>query len=168
MTSVTISPQARIAALVGVLVIALGGSAFFVLHGSSQPQTLTTTTPVHPKPPVHHVVRPVVNPLFPTPLRHALERSAFVVVGFYNPRFPISSATITEARAGAAEMGVGFLAVNVLDDKVAGPLTALLPSGEILPNPGFAIYKRPGPIVYRTDGYLAREGVVQAVRGATR
>ena len=32
----------------------------------------------------------------------------------------------------------------MLNDAVAGPLTALLPTGELLPNPGFAIYRRPG------------------------
>ena len=164
MTSVTISPQARIVALVGVLVIALGGSAFFVMRGHTHSAT-TTPLPAQPTPttPVH-VVPPKVDPLLPTPLRNALERYPVVVVGFYNPNSPVTGHTITEARAGAAATHVGFLAVNVLNDAVAGPLTALLPSGQLLPNPGIAIFGRPGKLLYRSDGYLDRAGVLQAVR----
>jgi len=170
-TSVTISPQARIVALVGVLLIVLGGSAFYVMHRHTQPQTVTTPPAQqqtqHPTPtPRVHIVRPTVDPLFPTPLRNALEHNAIVVVGFYNPDAPVGSATITEAQAGAAAAHVGFLRVNLLDDAVAGPLTALLPAGQLLPNPGIVIYKRPGTILYRSDGYLDRAAVVEAVQGS--
>jgi len=167
MTSITLNPQARIAALVGVVVIALGGAAFFFMQGNSQAQTLTTPTPAQTQPslPVH-VVKPTVNPLLPAPLRAALERDSIVVVAFSDPHSAVSGHTVSEARAGAEAAHVGFLAVNLLDDSVAGPLTALLPSGELLPNPGVAIYTRKGTILYRSDGYLAQEGVVQAVRGA--
>ena len=165
MTSVTISPQARIVALVGVLLIALGGSALFVMRGHT-PATPATTPPTQqptPTTPVH-VVPPKVDPLLPTPLRNALQRYPVVVVGFYNPNSPVTAHTITEAQAGAAAAHVGFLAVNVLNDAVAGPLTALLPSGQLLPNPGIAVFGRPGKLLYRNDGYLDRAGVMQAVR----
>ena len=106
MSSVTLSPHMRIVALVGVLLIALGGSAFFVLHGHSKPVTPIATTPMqhpttHPTtpPPRVHVVRPTVDRLLPTPLRNALKRDAFVVVGFYNPDYPVTRHTIAEARA---------------------------------------------------------------------
>ena len=173
MSSVTLSPHMRIVALVGVLLIALGGSAFFVLHGHSKPVTPIATTPMqhpttHPTtpPPRVHVVRPTVDRLLPTPLRNALKRDAFVVVGFYNPDYPVTRHTIAEARAGAAATHAGFVAVNLLNDSVAGRLTALLPSGQLLPNPGIAIYGRPGTLLYRADGYLNRAAVVEAVRGA--
>jgi hypothetical protein len=85
----TLNPQARIAALVGVLLIALAGSAFFLFHGKSQPVTVTPPAhPAHPthhpttSPPAHHVVLPAVNPLLPTRVRLALEHSRLVVVGF--------------------------------------------------------------------------------------
>lgn len=173
MNSVTLSPQARIAALVLVLLVALGGSAFFLLHGHSQPQTVTTPAPPvqhpvqHPTPTPthHHPVQPTVDPLLPTPLRTALMQNPIVVVGFYDPHSHVSRRTITEARAGAATADVGFLAVNLLNDAVAGRLTALLPSGQMLPSPGIAIYARPGTIVYRTDGFIERMAVVQAVMG---
>ena len=169
MTSMTLSPHARIAALVGVLVLALAGSAIFVLHGHSQPVAITKpivhhhpTTPPTTKP--DHVVVPAVNPLLPAPLRTALEHSPFVVAGFYNPNSAVEKLTIDEARAGAAAAHTPFLTVNLLDDAVAGPLTAFLPANELLPNPGIAIYERSGTIVYRSDGYLGRAAVAQAVK----
>jgi len=162
----TISPQARIVALVGVLVIALAGSAFFLLHGHTPTQTAPTApTANRPAPPNRvHVVAPTVDPLFPTPLKSALERYPLVVAGFYNPDSPVDARTMEEARAGAAAAHAGFVPINVLNDAVAGPLTALLPSGQILPNPGFIVYGRPGKLLYRSDGYLGRAGVAQAVK----
>lgn len=174
MPSTTISPQARIIALVGVLLIALAGSAYFVLHGHSTPATVTppathhhakTPTPA-PTPAPVHVVRPTVDPLLPAPLRVQLEQSPIVVAGFYNPDSTVDSQTIEAARAGAEAAHVPFVSVDLLDDAVAGPLTALLPSGELLPNPGFAIYKRSGALVFRSDGYLDQVAVTQAVREA--
>ncbi len=172
MTSTTLSPHARIAAIVGVLLIALISSAIYVLHGHSQPAAITKF-PIHHHPtqpttkPVHVVV-PAVNPLLPTPLRTALAHSPLVVAGFYNPHSPVEMLTIDEARAGAAAAHIPFLAVNLLDDSVAGPLTALLPSNELLPNPGLAIYERSGTIVYRSDGYLSQAAVTQAVKDSQR
>ena len=170
MPTTTISPYARIGALLGVLLTVLAGSAFYLFHSHSHPATvITPTVHHHPKPPAPvHVVRPTVNPLYPAPVRNALERYPLVVVAFYNANAPVGGLTIAEARAGAAAAHVGFVSVNLLDDSVAGPLTALLPSGELLPNPGFLIYGRPGKIVYRSDGYLNRTSVAQAVQDAKK
>lgn len=172
MPSTTLSPQVRIAALVGVLLIALAGSAFFVLRPHhSQPATVTPPT-VHRQPTPStpskqvQVVRPTVNPLLPAPLHFQLEHYPLVIAGFYNPHSGVDRLTIDEVRAGASAAHVPFVSVNLLDDSLAGPLTALLPAGELLPNPGFAIYKRPGTLVYRSDGYLTRESVAQAVKDA--
>jgi hypothetical protein len=57
----------------------------------------------------------------------------------------------------------GFVTINLLADKVAGRLTALLPSNELLPSPGILVFKRPGRMVWRFDGYLDRQAVAQAV-----
>lgn len=162
----TISPHARIGALVGVLLTVLAGSAIYLLHGHAQPATVTPPV-VLPQPtpskPVH-VVRPTVNPLLPAPIHRALDHYPLVIAGFYNPHSPVDRLTIEEAHAGAVATHVPFVAVNLLDDSVAGPLTALLPSGQLLPNPGFAIYRRPGTLVYRSDGYLSSANVAQAVK----
>jgi hypothetical protein len=169
MDSTTISQHARIGALLGVLLTVLAASAFVLMRGNSHPATAPPPPVVQQQPKPHetvHVVRPTVNALFPAPVHSALEHYPRVVVGFYNPRSAVDRMTIEEARAGAASQHVFFVAVNVLDDSVAGPLTALLPAGQLLPNPGFAIYKRPGTLVYRSDGYLNRTSVAQAVKDA--
>jgi hypothetical protein len=166
MSVTTISPQARIGALLGVLLIVLTASAIFFMHGHSHPATVAPPTvqpqPAPPKP--VHVARPTVNPLLPAPIRLALEYSPLVVAAFYNPHSPVDMLTLDEARAGAASTHVVFRSVNLLNDKVAGPLTALLPAGELLPSPGFVIYRRPGTLVYRSDGYLNRTSVAQAIK----
>jgi hypothetical protein len=167
MSTTTISPHARIAALVGVLLILLAGGAWYFLRGQAQQQTVTIPV-VHPKPhpkPVH-LVKPAVNPLLPVGVHSALAHYPLVVVGTYNPDSPVELLTLNEARAGAAAAHVPFVAVNLLDNSVAGPLTSLLTAGELLPNPGFLIYKRPGTVVYRSDGYLNRTSVAQAVKDA--
>ncbi|HLX31152.1 MAG TPA: hypothetical protein VKR79_00125 [Gaiellaceae bacterium] len=164
----------RIVALTGVLVIALAGSALvFLRHSkpgtvtvaSQQPTTPANTTALHssPAPPRVKIVPPAVNPLLPGQLRAALARNPIVVVGLYDPQVREDSLTLSEARAGAAQAHAAFLGVNLLDDAVAGRLTALLPSGQLLPSPGILVYKRPGKVVFRFDGYLDRTAIAQAV-----
>lgn len=173
-----ISPQFRIVALAGVLLIVLAGSALVLLR---HPKPGTVTVPLsHPTPAqstsLHtspakrrvtvKVVRPAVNPLLPGKLRAALERHPLVVVATFDPQVKVDSLTVTEARVGAAAKDAGFVSVNLLDNQVAGRLTALLPTGELLPSPGILVYKRPGTIVFRFDGYLDRDSIAQAVSDA--
>ena len=176
-----ISPQMRIVALAGVLLIALAGASLMFLGHSkpapaqvaSTPHTTTParTTSLHsssapPPKRVVKIVRPAVNPLLPAKLRAALERRPVVVVATFDPQVKVDSLTVTEARAGAASGRAGFLPVSLLDDRVAGRLTALLPSGQLLPSPGILVYKRPGRVVFRYDGYLDRAAIAQAVAQA--
>ena len=165
MSSKPFRKQLRTVTITAALLLALAGSATGstppVHHPTkpAAPHSSTTSAPVH-------AVLPAVDPRFPMPLRKALESDRFVVVGFYNPLDKVDSLTLAEARAGALAAHAGFVQVNLLDDTAAGPLTALLPSGQLLPNPGFIIYRRPGVLVYRSDGYLDRAAVAQAVKDA--
>jgi hypothetical protein len=175
MTITQISPQMRIVALVGALLIVLaGGSLVYLRHAAlpsaSPPAAQLATkpsTPAHKSstpPPVRvKIVNPAVNPLLPGALRGALARHPLVVVATYDPQVRVDSLAVSEARAGASGASTGFLQVNLLDDKVAGRLTALLPSNQLLPTPGILVYDRHGKVVYRFDGYLDREAVAQAV-----
>jgi len=168
-----VSPQLKIIALVGVLLIALAGSALVFMPRAksgpvSAPSNPVVTTPAgtgshHPGPVHVKVVRPAVDPQLPAPLRAALGRHPLVVVGTYDPQVGEDQLALAEARAGAAQGHASFLAVNLLDDRVAGLLTGKLGSGELLPTPGTLIYARPGKIVYRFDGYLDRAVIAQAV-----
>lgn len=196
--STRVSPQIKVVALVGVLLIAVAGSGLFILrrHQAAQSEVVTPPAPtktatVHapvrhdhetgaptglsqsaaaaihgklntaPAPRLNHV-----NPLLPAPLRAQLALHRIVVVSAYDPQASVDGLSVAEARAGAQDAKVGFALVNVLDNKVAGRLTALLPSGDLLPSPGILVYRAPGRLVYRFDGYLDREAVAQAAANA--
>lgn len=109
------------------------------------------------------------NPVYatlPQPLQWALAHHRVVVVSVYNPKSDVDAISVAEAHAGAVDAGVGFLLVSVLDNKVAGILTALLPGGGLLPDPGVLIYRAPGDIALRLDGFADRASVAQAATNA--
>jgi hypothetical protein len=98
----------------------------------------------------------------PQPLQWALAHHKVVVVSLYNPSSDVDAISVAEAHAGAIDAGAGFLLVSVLDNKVAGILTALLPDGGLLPDPGVLVYRAPGDIAVRLDGFADRASVAQA------
>lgn len=120
----------------------------------------------------HHKAKPTAfhgNPVYaqlPQPLQWQLAHHKVVVVSFYNPSSEVDAISVAEAHAGARDAGAGFLLVSVLDDKVAGILTALLPGGGLLPDPGVLIYRAPGDIALRLDGFADRASVAQAATNA--
>lgn len=197
--SISISPQVKVLALMGVLLIAVAGAYKYVLHrqatqpivippvvhktppATKQHKTATAKAPAHrhsvtagetaaaaaaARSAAARVRLNRVNPLLPSPLRWALAEHRIVVVSLWDPQAPVDDISVAEAHAGAADANVGFVVVNVLDNKVAGPLTALLPAGDMLPDPGVLVYRAPGKLVYRFDGFLDRDSVAQAAANA--
>jgi hypothetical protein len=201
--NLTVSPQIKILALVGMLAAVGLAASMFVLGGSSnKTSTVAAHTPVRhvAKPrtvvPVHvpakhatktHAKTPTVahpkahkkaaakparfhgNAVYaqlPKPLQWQLAHHKVVVVSFYNPSSSVDAISVAEAHAGATDAGAGFLLVSVLDNKVAGILTALLPGGGLLPDPGVIIYRAPGDIALRLDGFSDRASVAQAATNA--
>jgi hypothetical protein len=102
----------------------------------------------------------------PAPLQWQLAHHKVVVVSIYNPKADVDAISVAEAHAGATDAGVGFLLVSVLDNKVAGILTALLPGGGLLPDPGVLVYRAPGDVALRLDGFADRSSVAQAATNA--
>jgi hypothetical protein len=102
----------------------------------------------------------------PQPLQWQLAHHKIVVVSLYNPSSDVDAISVAEAHAGALDAGAGFLLVSVLDNKVAGILTALLPGGGLLPDPGVLIYRAPGNVAIRLDGFADRDSVAQAAANA--
>jgi hypothetical protein len=220
--NLTLSPQIRIVALVGlVAVVALGGATMVLgrshpsaatttpaRHGSVQvptvPKTTTvakastlpktspaqTTTGATTKAPAKTSTPPAAKTAtktvpkaatktaakhaapvrrgnlvysdLPQPLQWQLSQHEVVVVSVYDPRVDADAISVAEAHAGALDANSGFLLVSVLDDKVAGILTALLPGGGLLPVPGVLVYRAPGNLVLRIDGFADRQSVAQA------
>jgi hypothetical protein len=191
--NLTLSPQIRIVALVGLLaVVGLAGSMLVLGRSGSSPKTdaaatrasTTTaarTTPATPTKPTAHPAKPVhhakprkpagyfgnkVYATLPAPLQWQLAHHKVVVVSIYNPQSNVDAISVAEAHAGATDAGVGFLLVSVLDNKVAGILTALLPGGGLLPDPGVLVYRAPGDVALRLDGFADRSSVAQAATNA--
>jgi hypothetical protein len=135
-----------------------------------------TTTPAatkhkavtHHKAPAKHVApRQRGNLVYadlPPPLQWQLSLHKVVVVSIYNPNTSVDSIAVAEAHQGAIDAGAGFLLVSVLDNKVAGILTGLLPGGGLLPAPGILVYRAPGTIALRIDGFADRLSVAQAAQ----
>jgi hypothetical protein len=97
----------------------------------------------------------------PAALAASLARNQVVVVALYAPSVELDDMAMREARAGAAAAGVGFVALNVLNEAQASPLTKQL---GVLEDPGVLIYRRPGELVVRFTGYTDKEIVFQAAR----
>ena len=76
---------------------------------------------------------------------------------------PVDRISLAEASAGAAASDVGFVPLNVLVQAQAGPLTRTL---GVLPDPAVLVYRRPGDIVARFDGFADRDTVAQAAANA--
>jgi hypothetical protein len=189
----TVSPRIKIVALVG-LVLALAGGGGMMLLGRSQEdfsEPLPTssvpaaTTPAAQKPartkaaaakpavtkaaapaPKPKPKPPVAANGLPTPLDELLHTHRVVVVALYDGEVASDKIARDEAHAGAVDAGAGFLGVNVLDERVSSPLTALAGNGTLLPAPGILVYKRPGVLMNRIEGFADRVAIAEAVANA--
>jgi hypothetical protein len=98
----------------------------------------------------------------PLTIDSALKKHAVVIVSVFDPESSTDAISYAEAKAGANDAGVGFVGVSLLDNPIAAALTSALPSGGLLPAPGVLIYRRPGTLVQRIDGFTDRDVVAQA------
>ncbi|HEX6701559.1 MAG TPA: hypothetical protein VF101_12600 [Gaiellaceae bacterium] len=187
--SLTVSPQIRLVALVGALAAAGLGAFMFTTRGapsSVDSAALPKVKPLyhgrkvaaHPAPPKKQTVTPArhVAPKVPSKppvvatnglpmvLVQALARHPVVVVALYDPQARIDGISLAEAQAGAAVAGAGFVPLDVLDTQQAGPLMKLL---GVLPDPAVLVYRRPGDLAARFDGFADRDTVAQAATNAT-
>jgi hypothetical protein len=105
----------------------------------------------------------VSTPGIPAILARALARHPVVVVALFDPEAELDGITLSEASAGAAASRVGFVPLNVLKQAQAGPLTSTL---GVLPDPAVLVYRRPGELVARFDGFADRDTVAQAAANA--
>jgi hypothetical protein len=108
----------------------------------------------------------LVDATLPQALQWQLSQHKIVVVSVYDPNAGVDAISVAEAHAGAVEAGAGFLLVNVLDNSLAGLLTGVLPGGGLLPDPGVLIYRAPGTLALRIDGFADRDAIAQAAANA--
>ena len=100
---------------------------------------------------------------FPLAVDRALARNKVVVVSLVVPGSRVDELAAGEAKAGAKLGGAGYLALNVLNEKVAH---AVLSKLQGLKQPSLLVLKRSGEIVVALEGFVDRETVAQAAANA--
>ena len=134
------------------------------VKAKAAPSTPASKPKPAPKPTSKPAASRVPNPeRLPLAVARALTRNAVVVVSLYNPEAKIDRISLAEARAGARRADVGFVALDVLDRRASEALTRKL---GVLSAPAFFLYRRPGDLVMRVDGFADRDLVAQAARNA--
>ena len=184
-----LSPQVRIFALVAALAL-VGGLLFVYMSGRgavAEPE-LAAPLPaaavgkkakapavnktVVPKPKAKAPVKaaapkkvvPRIPPTgFPLAVDRALARHKVVVVSLVVPGAHVDKLAAGEAKAGAKLGGAGYLALNVLNEKVAHAVLAKLEGVE---EPSLLVLKRSGEVVLALEGFVDRETVAQAASNA--
>ena len=109
-------------------------------------------------------VLPKVPPTgFPVAVDRALARHKVVVVSLVVPGSPIDELAAGEAKAGAKLGGAGYLALNVLNERVAHALLAKLDGPK---EPSVLVFKHSGEVALALEGFVDRETVAQAAANA--
>jgi hypothetical protein len=178
--SLTLHPPARVAALVGALVLTGLAAVVFMLGrgalgGESPPETATAPATAS-KPTMHSTaksrpkaaakpVKPAhVASGFPAPIDHALRYSRVVVVSVSIPGAAVDRVVRTEARSAARASRAGFVPISALNERAVGGLVA---KTGVLPDPAVVIVKRPGT-VSATFSVADAGTIAQAVAEARR
>ena len=169
----TISPPIRILALAGMLA-ALALGILFYMHSrssSDSPSTSATPSTTHTTPglttkpkPAQVAPKVVLLPGLPTKVAHALRHSKVVVVSIYATGGKGDHAAIATARKAARSVHVGFVAVNVANEKTARAFGTF--AGTKTAPPAVLVVRRPGRIVNRFDTWADSPVIAQAARDA--
>ena len=99
----------------------------------------------------------------PLVLARMLAKHPVTVVALYDPAAAVDTMALAEARAGAAEVKAGFLALSIRNEPQVRPLTQLL---GVLESPSVLVYERPNTLFVRLDGFSDRATVAQAAANA--
>jgi hypothetical protein len=167
--------QNRKLVLVGLGVVALAAALLVVrpllLGSSNEPAAVASTPlprataarPATPKPAASAAKASAIRilPGVPAPVAGRLQGKPVVVVSLYVDR---SSATLSQARAGAKKGGAGFVAVNLLNEQQARAVAAF--AGDGTSSNATLVVQRPGKIVNRFAGYVDNAIVAQAAVNA--
>lgn len=106
---------------------------------------------------------PVDKNGLPLALSRMLVQHPVTVVALYDPAAAIDGIALAEARAGAAEVKAGFLALNIRNEQQVRPLAQLL---GVLESPSVLVYERPNTLFLRLNGFSDRATIAQAAANA--
>jgi hypothetical protein len=126
---------------------------------ASEPTAETTTTPTQaPAKPTRK------SPAPQRPLERALARHRIVVAVLYAREAVVDTLAVREARAAAASVGAGFVALRPADTA----RFPLLTRGGVAATPTVFVFRRGPQLVHRIAGFADRETVAQAATNAAR
>lgn len=173
MNSTLSARQLRLVALlVGVVVLA-AGYLVVTKHKASTPSTASSTpavttpartTPTPSKAHTHTVTPVKLNTHgLPVKIALALRKHSVVVVSLAQPGADLDQLAAAEAKAGADEMGAGFLQLNVFRQR---PGTAILRKLGVVTTPAVLVVKRHGGVYSEFKGFVDRDVIAQAVADA--
>jgi thiol:disulfide interchange protein len=186
--NLTVSPQMRIVALVGVLAV-VGLAGFVLLHGKQdsstpsavvhrpvrhvvKPKTVTPAKPVRPavtpskpKPQLQPAVQRAMQAGLPLQLARKFARHDVVVVELYSAAAPVDQLALAEATAGAHQAGAGFLPLDV-DAQRDATARALVTKLGVLESPTLMVFRAPGTLFKLIKGFSDQETVAQAAANA--
>jgi len=159
----TIGIVALIAAFAALMVVragVIGGSSDSTpaaTPSQSSPATTSKSTTTPAKPSV------VLLPGLPAQIASKLRYSKVLVVSLYTSTGAGDQSAVAEVRSGAREVGAGFTAINVLDEKQA---RAIAEFGGPVDSPSVLVVRRPGKIVTQFTGVVDSKVVAQAAHNA--
>lgn len=173
MNSTLSARQLRLVALlVGVVVLA-AGYLVVTKHKANTPSTASSTpavtTPAHTTPTPSKAHTQTVTPVklnthgLPVKIALALRKHSVVVVSLAQPGADLDQLAAAEAKAGADEMGAGFLQLNVFRQR---PGTAILRKLGVVTTPAVLVVKRHGGVYSEFKGFVDRDVIAQAVADA--
>jgi len=161
------------AAQIGLVVLIAAFAALMIVRsgvigGSSTdavvaPTQVAPVTPSQPKPATPAKPRLVLLPNVPAQIAAKLRYSNVVVVSLYTGTSTGDRAAVAETRTGARQVGAGFTAINVLDEKSARGIAQF---GGPSDSPAVLVVRRPGKIVSVFTGTVDDKVVAQAARNA--
>jgi glucose/arabinose dehydrogenase len=182
---VQLSTPVKLVAVLGLALAIVGGGGMTLLGRSSEadagvvlPRPLVTATKpakatkpaakkmsAKPKPAARPKPAAVAANGLPTPVATALETSRVVVVALFTPSSAIDELALAEAQAGAKAAKAGFVAVNVLREGQGRAIARLL---GVTDSPTLLVYRAPGTLAFRLDGFADLDTVAQAALDARR
>lgn len=170
----TPSPRVRFLAVLALVLLA-GAGAYLLITGSSKKsaasdtagtqvtsRTTTQTQTTAKKSSKSHKRKHTTSVEGVAALDHALGDHPVVVVSVYARGVATDNAAMNEAKAGAAEVGAGFVAFNIYEEKLARQLGTLLGSSAQVTNPSVLFFKRPRTLAFTLTGFADRQVVAQA------
>ena len=172
----TPSPRVRLLAVLALILLA-GAGAYVLIHGSgpasstagtqttlqkTTPSTrTTTTTKAKAKAPESKKAARKTPIEGVNALDAALVAHPIVVVSVYARGVATDEQAMSEARAGAARVGAGFVAFNVFDEKIARQLATLV-GAEGTSSPEVLFVKRGRKVAFTLQGFADSQVVAQA------